>query len=157
MDWSALGGLWNPCAGSRTPWGSHIGGEEYEPDARPFSEATDLASFKAQMDASSGYGEVEGYMAYWVSTASWQAGWGAGGPAGKQDWRRQALVTGRALPGGWAGRGRAPLACHRGVSGRNLPQAAAVWPRRSARQCPTLSAHPLPHHRMCTRLTSPST
>ncbi|KAL4424959.1 hypothetical protein ABPG77_002844 [Micractinium sp. CCAP 211/92] len=65
VDWSALGGLWNPCAGSRTPWGSHIGGEEYEPDARPFSEATDLASFKAQMDASSGYGEVEGYMAYW--------------------------------------------------------------------------------------------
>lgn len=72
VDWSALGGLWNPCAGSRTPWGSHLGGEEYEPDARPFSEAADLASFKAQMDASSGYGEVEGHMAYWVS-------WGPGG------------------------------------------------------------------------------
>lgn len=32
------GGLWIPCAGSKTPWGSHMGGEEYEPDARPFSE-----------------------------------------------------------------------------------------------------------------------
>ena len=33
-DWSApeLQGLWTPCAGSVTPWGSHAGGEEYEPD-----------------------------------------------------------------------------------------------------------------------------
>lgn len=33
-DWSApeLGGLWVPCAGSLTPWNTHAGGEEYEPD-----------------------------------------------------------------------------------------------------------------------------
>ena len=33
-DWSAPGlqGLWIPCAGSVTPWDTHAGGEEYEPD-----------------------------------------------------------------------------------------------------------------------------
>ena len=34
MDWSSYGGLWNPCAGSVTPWQTHFGSEEYEPDAR---------------------------------------------------------------------------------------------------------------------------
>ena len=30
-DW---GGLWTPCAGSVTPWNTHIGSEEYEPDGK---------------------------------------------------------------------------------------------------------------------------
>jgi hypothetical protein len=34
MDWSKYGGLWTPCAGSVTPWQTHFGSEEYEPDAR---------------------------------------------------------------------------------------------------------------------------
>jgi hypothetical protein len=34
MDWSKYDGLWVPCAGSVTPWKTHLGGEEYEPDAR---------------------------------------------------------------------------------------------------------------------------
>lgn len=29
-------GIWIPCAGSLTPWNTHIGGEEYEPNARLF-------------------------------------------------------------------------------------------------------------------------
>lgn len=29
-------GLWSPCAGELTPWNTHLGGEEYEPDARYF-------------------------------------------------------------------------------------------------------------------------
>ncbi|WP_373069438.1 PhoX family phosphatase [Sulfurimonas sp.] len=33
LDLSSIGGLWVPCAGSVTPWGSHLGSEEYEPDA----------------------------------------------------------------------------------------------------------------------------
>ena len=37
----ALHGTWLPCAGSVTPWGSHLGSEEYEPDARVFFEAAD--------------------------------------------------------------------------------------------------------------------
>ncbi len=38
IDFSKFGGLWVPCAGSVTPWGTHIGSEEYEPDARMIKE-----------------------------------------------------------------------------------------------------------------------
>lgn len=40
IDFSAFGGLWVPCAGSVTPWGTHLGSEEYPPDAREHEEAT---------------------------------------------------------------------------------------------------------------------
>lgn len=33
IDFSSVGGLWIPCAGSVSPWGTHLGSEEYEPDA----------------------------------------------------------------------------------------------------------------------------
>lgn len=36
IDMSGVDGLWIPCAGELTPWNTHIGGEEYEPDARTF-------------------------------------------------------------------------------------------------------------------------
>lgn len=36
IDMSAVGGLWIPCAASLTPWNTHLGGEEYEPNARQF-------------------------------------------------------------------------------------------------------------------------
>jgi len=39
IDFSAWGGLWVPCAGSVTPWNTHLGSEEYEPDARAVEEA----------------------------------------------------------------------------------------------------------------------
>jgi uncharacterized protein len=34
IDFSADGGIWTPCAGSLSPWNTHLGSEEYEPDAR---------------------------------------------------------------------------------------------------------------------------
>jgi secreted PhoX family phosphatase len=34
VDFSAANGLWIPCAGGRSPWNTHLGSEEYEPDAR---------------------------------------------------------------------------------------------------------------------------
>lgn len=34
VDFSAVNGLWIPCAGVRSPWNTHLGSEEYEPDAR---------------------------------------------------------------------------------------------------------------------------
>jgi len=34
VDFSAVNGLWIPCAGSLSPWNTHLGSEEYEPDAR---------------------------------------------------------------------------------------------------------------------------
>lgn len=36
VDASASGGIWTPCAASQTPWGTHLGGEEYEPNAKEF-------------------------------------------------------------------------------------------------------------------------
>jgi uncharacterized protein len=42
IDFSAVGGLWVPCAGSVTPWGTHLGSEEYPPDARAVEEATGM-------------------------------------------------------------------------------------------------------------------
>ena len=34
IDFSSFAGGWIHCAGSVTPWGTHLGSEEYEPDAR---------------------------------------------------------------------------------------------------------------------------
>ena len=36
VDFSDADGLWVPCNGSLTPWNTHLGSEEYEPDARQF-------------------------------------------------------------------------------------------------------------------------
>jgi len=36
VDATAVNGIWTPCAASLTPWGTHLGGEEYEPNAREF-------------------------------------------------------------------------------------------------------------------------
>ena len=42
VDFSADGGLWVPCAGSVTPWGTHLGSEEYEPDAEVIETTSDI-------------------------------------------------------------------------------------------------------------------
>ena len=39
IDFSAVNGLWIPCNGSLSPWNTHLGSEEYEPDARQFEDA----------------------------------------------------------------------------------------------------------------------
>ncbi|WP_445492566.1 Ig-like domain-containing protein [Niallia sp. 03133] len=36
IDFSEVNGLWIPCNGSISPWNTHLGSEEYEPDARNF-------------------------------------------------------------------------------------------------------------------------
>ncbi|MDO9010433.1 MAG: DUF839 domain-containing protein [Gallionella sp.] len=36
VDASASEGIWVPCGASQTPWGTHLGGEEYEPNAKEF-------------------------------------------------------------------------------------------------------------------------
>lgn len=45
IDFSAFNGLWVPCAGSVTPWGSHLGSEEYEPDAKKVNEDGSINSY----------------------------------------------------------------------------------------------------------------
>lgn len=39
IDFSAVGGLWDPCAGSVTPWNTHLGSEEFPADARAVEAA----------------------------------------------------------------------------------------------------------------------
>ena len=38
VDMSGVDGLWIPCNSSVTPWMTHLGSEEYEPDAREFEQ-----------------------------------------------------------------------------------------------------------------------
>ncbi|WNB92152.1 alkaline phosphatase PhoX [Bacillus sp. NEB1478] len=40
IDFANVNGLWTPCNGSTTDWGTHLGSEEYEPDARAFEDKT---------------------------------------------------------------------------------------------------------------------
>lgn len=38
VDFGKVEGLWIPCNGSTTPWMTHLGSEEYEPDARVYEK-----------------------------------------------------------------------------------------------------------------------
>jgi hypothetical protein len=42
IDFSDFKGLWIPCAGSVSPWNTHLGSEEYPADARRYENATTL-------------------------------------------------------------------------------------------------------------------
>jgi secreted PhoX family phosphatase len=42
IDFSDVGGLWVPCAGSVTPWNTHLGSEEYPNNARATEEAQSM-------------------------------------------------------------------------------------------------------------------
>lgn len=59
VDWSGWGGLWFPCAGQVTSWGTHLGSEEYEPNAWNWGRAG------AQWDP---WGAWEGMGRYWTQT-----------------------------------------------------------------------------------------
>ncbi|MFB6469494.1 PhoX family phosphatase [Cytobacillus sp. Hz8] len=48
IDFSADGGIWTPCAAVLSPWNTHLGSEEYEPDARAHEanpEKSDITQF----------------------------------------------------------------------------------------------------------------
>jgi hypothetical protein len=42
IDLSSIDGIWVPCAGAVTPWNTHLGSEEYPPDARAIDNATSM-------------------------------------------------------------------------------------------------------------------
>jgi secreted PhoX family phosphatase len=48
LDFSDLAGGWVHCAGSVTPWGTHLGSEEYEPDAKQWRDDS-ISDYNAQM------------------------------------------------------------------------------------------------------------
>lgn len=45
IDLAGINGIWNPCAGSVTPWQTHLGSEEYEPNAKVPTTANTMAPF----------------------------------------------------------------------------------------------------------------
>lgn len=49
IDFSHVNGLWVPCAGSVTPWNSHLGSEEYEPNAAEVKENGSINSYYDSM------------------------------------------------------------------------------------------------------------
>lgn len=59
IDFSSVDGLWNPCNGSTTDWGTHLGSEEYEPDAREFANKD-----------SDAYKEVSNFAKYYFNDES---------------------------------------------------------------------------------------
>ncbi|MGD9215850.1 MAG: DUF839 domain-containing protein [Desulfobacteraceae bacterium] len=50
LDFSSVMGGWVHCAGSVTPWGNHLGSEEYEPDAKTWITG-EISSYNAAMAA----------------------------------------------------------------------------------------------------------
>ncbi|MBS4216443.1 MULTISPECIES: PhoX family protein [Neobacillus] len=50
IDFSSVNGLWIPCNGSLSPWNTHLGSEEYEPDARSF-ELDSTSSSRTQVES----------------------------------------------------------------------------------------------------------
>ncbi len=44
IDFSSVNGTWNPCAGFVSPWGTHLGSEEYPGDARAFETGADVVT-----------------------------------------------------------------------------------------------------------------
>lgn len=47
VDFSGVEGLWTPCAGSVSPWNTHLGSEEYPSDARAYEIATTVSGLGA--------------------------------------------------------------------------------------------------------------
>ncbi len=50
IDFSLVNGLWIPCNGSLSPWNTHLGSEEYEPDARNY-EFDPKSSARTQVES----------------------------------------------------------------------------------------------------------
>lgn len=42
VDFSSIDGMWNGCSGTVTPWGTHLGAEEYPQDAREWQDAEQI-------------------------------------------------------------------------------------------------------------------
>eukprot|EP01024_Parvocaulis_polyphysoides_P040029 TRINITY_DN3634_c0_g3_i5.p1 TRINITY_DN3634_c0_g3~~TRINITY_DN3634_c0_g3_i5.p1 ORF type:complete len:676 (-),score=103.96 TRINITY_DN3634_c0_g3_i5:355-2382(-) len=60
INTTSVGGIWSPCSGGVTPWNTHLGGEEYPPNARFFREAPTLEAFIAKDKF------IGGKVLYWM-------------------------------------------------------------------------------------------
>jgi secreted PhoX family phosphatase len=63
LDLSAVNGGWNHCAGSTTPWQTHLGTEEYEPNAAALNERGGIDHYYQGMTKYSG-GDLKSLYPY---------------------------------------------------------------------------------------------
>jgi secreted PhoX family phosphatase len=71
VDFSSQDGCWVPCAGSVTPWQTHIGSEEYPPDAKAFFAETGETSSSGHRDFQRWYGQYNNsYLTYTQMTSN---------------------------------------------------------------------------------------
>ncbi|ADO75032.1 Alkaline phosphatase [Stigmatella aurantiaca DW4/3-1] len=47
IDFAGVDGLWTPCAGSVSPWNTHLGSEEYPADGRAYENATAVSGLSS--------------------------------------------------------------------------------------------------------------
>jgi secreted PhoX family phosphatase len=60
LDFAEVKGGWVHCAGTVTPWGTHMGSEEYEPDARQWVDPKlEVGTYEAAMH---GYFDADGWV-----------------------------------------------------------------------------------------------
>lgn len=55
VDTSAVGGIWMACAGVVTAWNTHLGSEEYAPDARAFETAAGIGDLDDKVQSMARY------------------------------------------------------------------------------------------------------
>lgn len=75
IDTSAVKGLLSPCAGELTPWNTHLGGEEYEPDARTYEHKplTAMNRYLATLGLTAQQGGADPYRYGWITEVSLDA------------------------------------------------------------------------------------
>lgn len=74
IDFSAVGGGWVHCAGMRTPWKSHLGSEEYEPDARLIDTTTGIKANACAVNDSDCTTGMKGEDTYYSAMADYFGG-----------------------------------------------------------------------------------
>lgn len=74
VDFSSLGGGWVHCAGSRTPWKTHLGSEEYEPDARMVDPTTGVKGNACTVNATDCLTGMKGVDDYYGAMGAYFGG-----------------------------------------------------------------------------------
>ncbi len=74
IDFSSLGGGWVHCAGVRTPWKSHLGSEEYEPDARMIDTTTGIKGKACEVNSTDCVAGYKGNDTYYGAMADYFGG-----------------------------------------------------------------------------------
>lgn len=68
LDWSTWKGLWIPWGGSMSNWGTHLGSEEYDPDARvmTLSYEESMKNYEYDIDGVSNAANIMNFIRYFA-------------------------------------------------------------------------------------------